>query len=267
MSTIWSSADSTLNWQIANLHGDIVATIHGNDSGLTTVRGYDEYGVPHTSTAGDEGYAWLGSTGRATDPSAGMVLMGVRLYNPTTGRFLQADRIFGGNANAYTYPADPINSLDIDGQVAIAIPAAVLGGGAIAAAAAVIAFMAAFITVCAVVGCTVTVPTTKVKVPWPSSNSKTAKKNRNTKYKVYKIFNLRTGSIWKYGITKNGAGRPKEQLDKCSKYYSSYSACGYTWVKENVKGYFQDRLWEAAFVTLYVYKHKHCPPVQLKSCS
>jgi hypothetical protein len=42
--------------------------------------------------------------------------MGVRLYNPTTGRFLTTDPIPGGNENAYNYPNDPINLFDLDGK-------------------------------------------------------------------------------------------------------------------------------------------------------
>jgi hypothetical protein len=41
--------------------------------------------------------------------------MGVRLHNPATGRFLSVDPIPRGNANAYTYPTDPINDYDISG--------------------------------------------------------------------------------------------------------------------------------------------------------
>jgi len=42
--------------------------------------------------------------------------MGVRVYNPATGRFLQTDPILGGNDNPYVYPSDPINSVDLDGR-------------------------------------------------------------------------------------------------------------------------------------------------------
>ncbi len=42
--------------------------------------------------------------------------MGVRLYNPGTGRFLTVDPVPGGGANAYAYPTDPVNAFDLDGQ-------------------------------------------------------------------------------------------------------------------------------------------------------
>jgi len=43
--------------------------------------------------------------------------MGVRLYNPTTGRFLTVDPVYGGNANDYDYcNGDPINCTDLDGR-------------------------------------------------------------------------------------------------------------------------------------------------------
>jgi hypothetical protein len=43
------------------------------------------------------------------------MLMGVRLYNPRTGRFLSLDPVVGANQNAYAYPVDPINSIDPSG--------------------------------------------------------------------------------------------------------------------------------------------------------
>ncbi|WP_079024939.1 RHS repeat-associated core domain-containing protein [Streptomyces leeuwenhoekii] len=42
--------------------------------------------------------------------------MGVRVYNPDTGRFLSVDPIVGGGANLYGYPGDPISQYDLDGQ-------------------------------------------------------------------------------------------------------------------------------------------------------
>jgi hypothetical protein len=44
-----------------------------------------------------------------------LVLMGARIYNPSTGMFLSIDSVLGGNATQYGYPEDPVNNLDITG--------------------------------------------------------------------------------------------------------------------------------------------------------
>ncbi len=42
--------------------------------------------------------------------------MGVRLYNPFTGRFLSTDPVLGGSANPYDYTnQDPYNTFDFNG--------------------------------------------------------------------------------------------------------------------------------------------------------
>jgi large repetitive protein len=112
------SADLTL----ANNHGDVVTTVDlpSANAPAASIGGwnsYDEYGNPITETAstGPISYGWLGAKQRAGSES-GLVLMGVRLYNRSTGLFTNTDPVEGGNANAYTYPSDPVNSFDLDGQ-------------------------------------------------------------------------------------------------------------------------------------------------------
>jgi RHS repeat-associated protein len=55
-------------------------------------------------------------SGDYVDEATGLMLMGVRLYNPNTGLFTSVDPVPGGNTTAYTYPQDPINKFDLDGK-------------------------------------------------------------------------------------------------------------------------------------------------------
>lgn len=112
---ITTSANGDRVLQLANLHGDISVQLK-LDTATATVQHYDEYGNPLDSTAAAAKYGSLGAYQRATDGLAGYTLMGVRVYDPTTGRFLQTDPVYGGNAGAYVYPADPIGQLDTSGS-------------------------------------------------------------------------------------------------------------------------------------------------------
>ena len=108
----------TASLNIVTPHGDIFTTIPdvanataaqvgaGNDT--------DEFGVALTSSG--PSYGWVGAKRRATDTLTGLIQMGLRLYNPATGRFLSIDPVFGGNPTAYAYPCDPIGSYDLDGR-------------------------------------------------------------------------------------------------------------------------------------------------------
>jgi RHS repeat-associated protein len=106
------------DWQIVNLHGDCVAAIHDTDAGLSATTEADEYGVLRDSSdVGRARYGWLGAKQRAADNPDGIILMGLRLYNPFSGRFLSVDPVPGGSANRYDYVfGDPINKLDLDGN-------------------------------------------------------------------------------------------------------------------------------------------------------
>ncbi|MGO3153093.1 MAG: RHS repeat-associated core domain-containing protein [Galactobacter sp.] len=108
---------------VNNPHGDTVTTIPltGEDAG-TGIKGwsqYDEYGNQQGEAAPDTGattYGWHGADQRALNPDSGLILMGARLYNPTTGSFTSTDSVPGGNTTAYTYPQDPVNADDTSGE-------------------------------------------------------------------------------------------------------------------------------------------------------
>jgi RHS repeat-associated protein len=103
--------------QLANLHGDIVATASLSETAtsLASTSDTSEYGVPRTSTPPK--YSWLGGAGSATDLPSGIIAMGARSYVPQLGRFLQTDPSGGGSANAYTYTfGDPVNTSDVSGE-------------------------------------------------------------------------------------------------------------------------------------------------------
>ncbi|MGN9805303.1 DNRLRE domain-containing protein [Micromonospora sp. L32] len=118
MAGIYDGGSGEVAWHLTNLHGDLVAELDNAGDGLARTTEASEYGTPRN--AGDIGtqrYGWLGAKQRAADVPSGIVLMGVRLYNPITGRFLQTDPVPGGSCSAYEYSCgDPVNSFDLDGK-------------------------------------------------------------------------------------------------------------------------------------------------------
>jgi hypothetical protein len=75
--------------------------------------------------------------------------MGVRLYHPHIGRFLQPDPVDGGSATAYDYcTADPINCTDLDGRLfGIKLPSLSTVVSVVKKAAAVVAPIAAMASI------------------------------------------------------------------------------------------------------------------------
>ncbi|WSJ47841.1 DNRLRE domain-containing protein [Streptomyces sp. NBC_01317] len=103
---------------MANLHGDITLALPADTAQAPTVLDADEYGNPRAGQAASR-YGWLGDEQRSSETLTGLTLMGARLYNPVTGRFLQTDPVTGGSCNAYDYVCgDPVNMVDLDGRMA-----------------------------------------------------------------------------------------------------------------------------------------------------
>ncbi|MFJ2260625.1 RHS repeat-associated core domain-containing protein [Streptomyces sp. NPDC087844] len=113
-----TTAGSGIVLQLANIHGDIVVQRPVDTTVAVTVQHYDEYGNA-TDTTAATAYGALGSHQRFSGTLSGLTLMGVRLYEATTGRFLSTDPVYGGNDNPYVYPADPVNKYDLDGRKVI----------------------------------------------------------------------------------------------------------------------------------------------------
>lgn len=107
---------------LLNPHEDTVATVRlpatGNATGIESWATYDEYGnqIGTQPRTGVNTYAWHGGAERALATS-GLILMGARLYNTTTGLFTSRDPIPGGNTTTYVYPQDPINGNDTTGEL------------------------------------------------------------------------------------------------------------------------------------------------------
>jgi RHS repeat-associated protein len=104
--------------QLPNSHGDIIATAADSETPTalaSSISEASEYGAPATETSPK--YSWLGASKVPTTLPSGVIAMGVRSYVPQLGRFLQADPIPGGSANAYAYTyGDPVNSTDLNGE-------------------------------------------------------------------------------------------------------------------------------------------------------
>ncbi len=114
----YDGQDTRLTTTLTDLHGTVVMHIDADPTGgpptPTTTLLTDEYGTP---IAGSARYSWHGAKQRHTALPSGAILMGVRLYIPQLGRFLQVDPVLGGSATTYDYcNADPINCTDHDGK-------------------------------------------------------------------------------------------------------------------------------------------------------
>ncbi|WP_406003453.1 DNRLRE domain-containing protein [Streptomyces sp. NBC_00829] len=103
--------------QLTNIRGDVGLLLPLDAGVAPTVLDADEYGNPRAGQA-EARYDWLGAHQRSGETVTGLTLMGIRLYNSGTGRFLSIDPVNGGSCNSYDYVcADPVNMLDLDGRM------------------------------------------------------------------------------------------------------------------------------------------------------
>ncbi len=114
---------STQAWYYPNLQGGTAAEASSAGTAVGGVTLYDPFGNTLSSLQADSpdnlayGYEGKHGIGTETDGANTVMLMGARLYNPATGRFLQVDPVPGGSANAYDYVGqDPLNASDLYGD-------------------------------------------------------------------------------------------------------------------------------------------------------
>ncbi|MGW3984070.1 DNRLRE domain-containing protein [Streptomyces mirabilis] len=243
--------------QLINIHGDVSLLLPLDTSVAPTSLDADEYGNSKVGQT-QARYNWLGSQGVSNDALGGLLVTGVRVYNPATGLFLSPDPVVGGNANAYGYPTDPVNYMDADGRFAIPLGVPYLLGVGTAILVAYIILLATS-WICGQIGCSISLPGPNVAIPNKNSNS--AKKYKKTQYIGYMIHYK--GKIWKYGISRVGTSRPASQISTCNRYYGTIGGCRYT-VMRRMTGWLNARSWETAMILKYVARHRHCPPGQAK---
>jgi RHS repeat-associated protein len=101
--------------QLTGVHGDVALQLPLDTTVAPVTLDYDENGGPRQGQTPVR-YGWVGGKQRAGDTASGLLVLGVRLYDPVTSRFLSLDPVYGGGDNLYGYPADPVSQFDLDGQ-------------------------------------------------------------------------------------------------------------------------------------------------------
>jgi RHS repeat-associated protein len=113
---------SATTYPLDDAHGDIT-TVSDGAGDVSSREAYDPWGSQLSGPALQNGY--LGAYQRPTDTTTGLIQMGLRSLDPSSGRFLTEDPVLlvkgsGPSCNRYAYVYDnPLNRYDLDGRVSL----------------------------------------------------------------------------------------------------------------------------------------------------
>ncbi|MEU8284072.1 LamG-like jellyroll fold domain-containing protein [Micromonospora sp. NPDC048905] len=260
-----TTATGDVRLQLVGLHGDVISTI---DPALTEpeLLDYEEFGVPIAGQA-DQRYGWLGGKQRSGDGLDDVILMGVRLYNPHTGRFLSVDPVQGGSANDYDYAnQDPVNVTDLDGRCPMCVPVAILGVRVAAQYAARRAAQRA--------AARSTARNKRIRKvagrPPARPNGSSAHRNSNNYrgrswgYQINHTDSRGRERVYKYGITSAWPPILRASISRyqCAKKYRN---CRIRKIKSFPTRY-HARVWEYRSCLTYVIRYGSRPPGMSRSC-
>lgn len=112
-------------WAYADLHGNTTVTTDNTGTRLGHIINYDPWGQPladpvdAANATTTSNFTRNATSGKITDNTSGITIMGARAYIAAEGRFATVDPIEGGCANSYVYAfGDPTNHPDLTGKSA-----------------------------------------------------------------------------------------------------------------------------------------------------
>lgn len=109
--------------------GSVRLVVDATTGAVVQALRYNAWGVILEDT--NPGFQSFGYAGGLYDADTGLVRFGARDYDPLAGRWLQPDPTgFWGSLNQYRYAGnDPVNMIDPNGQIPLAVPGFMLLGG------------------------------------------------------------------------------------------------------------------------------------------